>query len=68
MIFQCSEEDDNFVETLKTLMTHKRLNHVKVCHVHNNKLAKLDTVKLAEQFISRSPIAGKRVFGSFCDI
>ena len=38
------------------------------CHMHNNKIAKLDTVILAEQFISRSPIAGKRVFGSFCDI
>ena len=53
---------------LRSSMTQKRLNHVMVCHVYNNKLAKLETVKLAEQFISRSPIAGKRVFGSFCDI
>ena len=50
---------------LRNTMTQERLNHVMVCHVHRDKLAKLDSRELAEEFISRSPDFRRRVFGSF---
>ena len=37
---------------LRSTMPQKRLNHVMVCHVHNNKLAKMDTVKLSENSLA----------------
>ena len=50
---------------LRNNMTQGRPNHVMVCHVHREKLAKLDNTELAEDFISRSPDFRKRVFGTF---
>uniref|UniRef100_A0A3Q3EIY1 DUF4371 domain-containing protein n=2 Tax=Kryptolebias marmoratus TaxID=37003 RepID=A0A3Q3EIY1_KRYMA len=49
---------------LRTTMTQQRLNHVAVCHIHQDKLDILTKKSVCTQFISFTP-RDKQVFGAF---
>lgn len=49
---------------LRTNMTQKRLNHVAVCHVHRDRLDRIDRKQVCKSLIAMSDIR-KNVFGSF---
>lgn len=50
---------------LRSTMTQQRLNHVMVCHIHKDKLAKIDSQQIADEFISRRADSRRKVFGKF---
>lgn len=49
---------------LRTSMTQKRLNHLAICHVHSERLDKIDRKQVCKSLIAMSDIR-KNVFGSF---
>ncbi len=60
----CALEITGELEVLNITMTQTRLNSVAVCHVHKDKLDRVNRKKIAEQFVSCKE-GRKSTFGSF---
>ena len=50
---------------LRSSMSQKRLNHVMMCHIHQERLAELDPVHMANLFVNESEETRRKVFGKF---
>lgn len=48
---------------LRSTMRQDRLNHLMMCHVHQDRLDGLDAEDIAKEFVSRCPDVRKKVFG-----
>ncbi len=49
---------------LRTTMTQRRLNHISICHVHQEQLDNVNVHELAKLFVEKSEIR-RNLFGTF---
>ena len=49
---------------LRTTMTQRRLNHISICHVHQEQLDNINVHELAKLFVQKSEIR-RGIFGTF---
>ena len=49
---------------LRTTMTQRRLNHISICHVHQEQLDNVNVHELAKLFVQKSEIR-RGIFGTF---
>ena len=61
---ECERSFSAFSTWLRATMTQHRLNYISVCHVHRERLDKVDVRQLAKVFVGQSEIR-RKIFGAF---
>ena len=61
---ECERSFSAFSTWLRATMTQHRLNYISICHVHRERLDKVDVRQLAKAFVGQSEIR-RKIFEAF---